>query len=150
MFLDKITGILSPNVSPLVSFQYHPRFKVAHQVWNFDTVTGFMDAWIDSIFLISSGYSNDELLIRLGACAGHLFQCNQVCGLVNWLIWKYNIFRPLTEFESLLVSPKLIKGLLSKVYRILIHNKEIKDESKLYWETDLSNAPWRRISPVIG
>lgn len=97
--------------------QYHPRFSVAHQMGNFDNWIGSsMDGFH---ILASSGhmFTNDELMICLGPFGCILFQCNQVHALVlHQLSKQYNVFRPLTELKLLSVSPKVFRGLISKVY----------------------------------
>lgn len=127
---NKLKDKVSPNVSPLVFFQYHPMFKMARRVGNFDNwVHRGVDRFCN-LGSVGSVCANEIFMAKLGTCRGSIFQCNQVLGLVNKLTYLYAIFHPLTEFESMLLlqKKKMIQGQLSKVYTILMFSMEAQNQ----------------------
>lgn len=81
-------------------------------------------------------YSKTCIIQIMGSSPKLLFQINQISALIRVLMKRDDIFRPLTEFESLFCTQEN-KGLMSKLYRLLLCQLPWKNNTKDRWEKDL-------------
>lgn len=71
--------------------------------------------------------SEQRLLARLGRDPGSVFQCKPVMRLIN-------------EYELILISQGTAKGLLSRIYNILLNLIKVEGKARRYQKIGLGSS----------
>lgn len=138
----KLQNVLVLGIFPLSSITWHPEFCTAALIANFSKwkekgLTQFCSLGNNPHMTMQDHTGN---ILEKSGNISHQFkyQYKQVNNLMKCLQKRSDIFRPLTEFESLIKDLKRQK--LFKLYTLLLHVLPYVDTAKFRWEWDLQTV----------